>query len=68
MTGPDGADVPGLIVATGFFRHGVLLAPIAADICLHLINGEHDPRWDDIRPDRFATRNSPRTIAGRIRA
>lgn len=68
VTGPRGADVRGLIVATGFFRHGVLLAPIAADICLRLIDGEHDQRWDDFRPDRFATRNSPRTIAGRIRA
>lgn len=51
----DGDDVPGLIVATGFFRHGVLLAPLAADACLSLIQGrEGDHRWDAFRPDRFA--------------
>lgn len=50
----DGADVPGLIVATGFFRHGVLLAPVAADICRDLIDGAADDRWDAFRPDRFA--------------
>lgn len=64
--GSDGADVRGLIVATGFFRHGVLLAPIAADICLGIIDGEHDQRWDGFRPDRFAVRDSMTTTAGRI--
>lgn len=57
--GRDGADIPGLILATGFYRHGVLLAPAAADICLDLIDGHRDPRWDAFRPDRF----SPQAVA-----
>jgi len=60
---PDGADVRGLIVATGLFRHGVLLAPMVAEICLRLIDGEHDQRWHNFRPDRFAVRNSISTTA-----
>ncbi len=46
--------VPGLIVASGFFRHGVLLTPAAAQICLGLMDGTADPRWDKFRPDRFS--------------
>lgn len=47
-------DVPGLIVATGFFRHGVLLTPAAAEVCRGLLEGRADPRWAAFRPDRFA--------------
>lgn len=49
----NGAGIPGLIVATGFFRHGVLLTPIAAQHCLQLIEGSADSRWSAFRPDRF---------------
>jgi glycine oxidase len=47
-------DLPGLIVATGFFRHGVLLAPIAAQFCMKLLDGIADSRWSRFRPDRFS--------------
>lgn len=47
-------DIPGLIIATGFFRHGVLLTPIAAEHCLHLLDGTANARWDHFRPDRFS--------------
>ena len=47
----------GLIIATGFFRHGVLLAPIAAAICRDLLDGEADARWAKFRPDRFSRPN-----------
>lgn len=52
----DGGDtpVPGLIVASGFFRHGVLLTPAAAKICVGLMDGAVDPRWNKFRPDRFS--------------
>jgi glycine oxidase len=50
---PEG-DIPGLIIATGFFRHGVLLTPIAAQHCLRLIDGTADTRWARFRPDRFS--------------
>lgn len=46
--------VPGLIIATGFFRHGVLLTPAAAAICTDLLDGKADPRWVPFRPGRFS--------------
>ncbi|WP_245199079.1 MULTISPECIES: FAD-dependent oxidoreductase [Micrococcaceae] len=49
-----GLDIEGLIIATGFFRHGVLLTPAAASICRQLMDGDADPRWAPVRPDRFS--------------
>lgn len=49
-----GTDVAGLIIATGFFRHGVLLTPAAAVICRQLMDGTRDPRWSAFRPGRFS--------------
>lgn len=54
VPGPDGGDLPGLIIATGFFRHGVLLTPAAALVCRQLMDGTADPRWAGFRPDRFS--------------
>ncbi|MDR6989070.1 glycine oxidase [Paenarthrobacter nitroguajacolicus] len=51
-------EVEGLVIATGFFRHGVLLTPVAARIVGELLNGSADPRWAAFRPDRFATNPS----------
>nr|WP_309105970.1 glycine oxidase ThiO [Arthrobacter sp.] len=51
----DDADVLGLIVATGFFRHGILLAPAAASICVQLMDGRSDPRWTVFEPGRFSS-------------
>lgn len=58
---PDGSDVRGLVVATGFFRHGVLLAPITARLCADLIS-QNIPEIDieRFRPDRFS---NPRHFA-----
>jgi glycine oxidase len=53
VSGPHG-DIDGLVIATGFFRHGVLLTPVAARIVGELINGSKDPRWAPFLPDRFA--------------
>ncbi|MBO1266764.1 glycine oxidase ThiO [Arthrobacter cavernae] len=47
-------DTDGLVVATGFFRHGVLLTPVAARIVGQLLSGVEDPRWSRFRPDRFS--------------
>lgn len=47
-------QVAGLIVATGFFRHGVLLTPAAATICRDLMDGNEDPRWLPFSPARFS--------------
>jgi glycine oxidase len=53
--GSPAATVEGLIVATGFFRHGVLLTPAAAVICRELMDGVEDARWNAFRPARFST-------------
>lgn len=50
----SGTELGGLIIATGFFRHGVLLTPAAAAICRQLLDGQPDPRWAAFRPDRFS--------------
>ncbi|GGH93597.1 FAD-dependent oxidoreductase [Arthrobacter liuii] len=51
---PEAGHVPGLIIATGFFRHGVLLTPAAAAICTALLDGKADPRWAPFSPERFS--------------
>ncbi|GAA4516295.1 glycine oxidase ThiO [Brevibacterium yomogidense] len=35
----NGEEIPGLIVSTGYFRHGVLLAPLAARLTAELVIG-----------------------------
>lgn len=55
----DGTHVPGLLIATGFFRHGVLLTPIAARVIVELIAGRGDPAWERFRPDRFTPAFEP---------
>ena len=65
-----GRDVEGLIIATGFFRHGVLLTPAAASICRQLMDGNADPRWAAFRPGRFsdfsAATAKPETPVGTV--
>lgn len=52
---PDGKNIAGLLVAAGFFRHGVLLAPLAAAVCADLIDGAGTlVELERYRPDRFA--------------
>ncbi|MGK7222711.1 glycine oxidase ThiO [Kocuria flava] len=59
---PDGTPVPGLVLSTGYFRHGVLLTPLAARLAAQLLAGEPgpDPAADAelltaTDPQRFAT-------------
>lgn len=54
VAGVDGKDIAGLIIATGFFRHGVLLTPIAALIVRQLLGNITDLAWLPFRPDRFS--------------
>ncbi|CAN5199416.1 glycine oxidase ThiO [soil metagenome] len=53
-SGVEDHDIPGLIIATGFFRHGVLLTPLAAEICVRLLDDSAESRWHRFRPDRFS--------------
>lgn len=63
-----GLAAPGLLIATGFFRHGVLLAPLAAAAaCHYLVDASSDtappggapsdtlPDLTSLRPVRFET-------------
>ncbi len=48
-------EMPGLIVATGHFRNGILLAPITAEIVAELItSGKSSLRIEPFSPLRFA--------------
>jgi glycine oxidase len=50
-----GSELPGLVLATGHFRSGVLLAPVTADtVASFLTTGEPDPLWTAFAPGRFA--------------
>jgi glycine/D-amino acid oxidase-like deaminating enzyme len=53
LLGP--AALPGLVLATGHFRAGVLLTPVTADtISRYLLTGQPDPLWAAFGADRFA--------------
>ncbi len=55
-------DVPGLYVATGHFRHGILLAPTTAVLLADLlVDDRMSPLLDRFRPGRFeaASRTAP---------
>jgi glycine oxidase len=63
---PDNAPVlgpsrlPGLVLATGHFRAGVLLAPVTADtVAAYLSSGQADPLWAAFGPGRFAGPGRP---------
>jgi glycine oxidase len=56
-------EVAGLIIATGFFRHGVLLTPAAAMICRDLMDGTAHPRWLPFSPARFS---APGSVAPQV--
>lgn len=39
----DGRPLAGLVVSSGYFRHGVLLAPLAARLAAQLVTGDPGP-------------------------
>jgi len=48
------ARAPRVVVATGHYRNGVLLAPLTAELVTrHLLDGAVDPAFRVISPDRF---------------
>jgi glycine oxidase len=55
VIGPS--SVAGLVLATGHFRAGVLLAPVTADtVAAYLRTGTPDPLWQAFRAGRFPVR------------
>lgn len=53
VRGDDGEPLPGLVVSTGYFRHGVLLAPLAARLTAQLVSGD-DGGGTPADPDHLA--------------
>jgi glycine oxidase len=58
---PDNAPIigaapgrPGVLVATGHFRNGILLAPVTADAIADLVVGRSNPATAPFHPGRFA--------------
>jgi glycine oxidase len=65
VLGPS--ELPGLVLATGHFRAGVLLAPVTADtIAAFLRTGSPDPAWRPFAADRFPARGSQAAKNGQL--
>jgi glycine oxidase len=63
LIGP--AELPGLVLATGHFRAGVLLAPVTADtVAEFLRTGRADPIWAAFSASRFPASRAGSTPAG----
>lgn len=54
-------DCENLVLATGHYRNGILLAPATAKLIADLIEGESDPLLDYFSPLRFNRPNSKST-------
>jgi glycine oxidase len=58
VIGPS--ELPGLVLATGHFRAGVLLAPVTADtMAAFLRTGTPDPTWRPFAAGRFPASSQP---------
>ncbi|HYZ90024.1 MAG TPA: glycine oxidase ThiO [Myxococcales bacterium] len=53
-----GATAPGVVVATGHYRNGILLAPVTAELVVHLIEGR-SPDLRAFAPRRFGEPRIP---------
>lgn len=61
VTDETGEPVAGLVVSTGYFRHGILLAPLAARLAADLLTGVQPDATDAahlaaVDPARFTTK------------
>jgi glycine oxidase len=61
MLGPSGVDR--LSIATGYYRHGILFSPYAAELlAAWLLRGERSEWLDIFSPERFHETHTERTI------
>jgi len=66
LLGPSGLD--GLVVATGHYRNGILLAPVTADAVAELLAGGPVPELiAPFSPARFGREPAPGAVAGAAR-
>jgi glycine oxidase len=55
---------PGIVMATGHYRHGVLLTPVTADEVADLVRTGETSSWiEPFAPTRFSDAQAPRTNA-----
>jgi glycine oxidase len=55
------ADLEGLLLATGHYRNGILLAPVTAQLMVEWITeGRTSAGWDEFSPRRFARGDAER--------
>ncbi|MBZ5697390.1 MAG: glycine oxidase ThiO [Acidobacteriia bacterium] len=63
ILGPTGME--GLVMATGHYRNGILLAPITAKLITEWITERRTSlNWEDFSPLRFASGNAERSATG----
>jgi glycine oxidase len=63
ILGPAGME--GLVMATGHYRNGILLAPVTANLITEWITERRTSlSWEDFSPLRFARGNANRSAAG----
>jgi glycine oxidase len=63
VLGPS--ELPGLVLATGHFRAGVLMAPVTADtVAAFLRTGTPDPSWRPFAVGRFPARGGQAASSG----
>ncbi|SCG55338.1 glycine oxidase ThiO [Micromonospora coxensis] len=71
---PDNAPIlgplpghPGVLVATGHHRHGIVLTPVTADLITELVvTGEADPLLAPFTPERFSRPDAPHPGPARV--
>lgn len=56
-----GVTNPGVVVATGHYRNGILLAPVTAELVVQLVQGSR-PDLDAFAPGRFGEAAIPTTL------
>ncbi|WP_054685671.1 glycine oxidase ThiO [Rhodothermus marinus] len=55
-----GYGAPGIVLATGHYRHGILLTPITAqEVARLILTGETSPWLAPFSPERFLTASTP---------
>ena len=57
-------SVPGLVVSTGHFRHGILLTPVASRLAAELVTGVLDPDVDHAKDAEFLAATDPARHSG----
>ncbi len=56
-----GCGAPGVLLATGHYRNGILMSPVTADAVMALLTGQLPaPEWEPFAPQRFIRQDGSR--------